>query len=506
MEQTIRERRFGSLSARRKQKDEGANTVYESMNKATTRPDKFRTFDSNRATDDSNSCSPGSSSEVNASSSVETLSDISVTTPGGLPVVVSDLKKKPNDATDILFENQSLHLIMPSIPKEKTLSSPKPVLAPSLSKASDFAFDRYSKVIDSPEIDKLDLDDVEIYEVCEVPTPIEVATPITYIRPNRPSMVSIFHILDKESNRDSMKSLPMKPDLPARNPERPLINKRLSTLSTRSGFIAGEAIPFQVPNLPDNALTMISNASHTDLSIYNRHPEPALKKQKSSMTLLSKAIKYGHSRMASRAQSTSPSPQESRLQSQHEAPVPRRPAASTRLPPPPSQLPPVPSYQPQPYRYASSNPLSSRPQTAAPSTSPPGVTALPLCTSTISQRSSTMPTNSTTPHAFMTHNSRKKSLSALRSRSDSIGNALMAITSKRSKGRNVAREALTTSPGLPVEKTEIGMGTGRKSVDLTSFPPPPTVGRPISGYDGRSFSRPLRGGNMEGRGLGVAVN
>lgn len=506
MEQTIRERRFGSLSARRKQKDEGATTVYESMNKSSTQPETIRPFDSGRAVTGGMNSSPSTSSDINASSSVETLSDISVTTPGGNPVMVSDMKKH-NEANDILFERQPLHLIMPSISKERTVSSPKPVLAPSLNKASDFAFDRYSRIIDLPDTEQVDIDDVEVYEICEVSTPIEVATPVTYVRPNRPSMVSILNILNKDSKRESVKPLLAKPDVPSRNPERPLVNKRLSTLSTRSGFMAGEATPFQVPDLPKNALTMISNASQTDLSAFSRQQEPALKKQKSSMGLLSKAFKYGHSRMTSRARSISPSPHQSRPASQHESPVPRRVQAMTsNLPPPPSsQLPPVTSNH-QSYRHTSSSTISSRPQTAAPATSPPrapiGVTALPLCTETISQRSS--PVINTSP-PFMTHTSRKKSMSALRSRGDSIGNALMSMTSKsslgRSKGRHIAREALA-SPGLPIDTP------AKKSVDLTAFPTPPlSSARPQSSHMSiRSFSRPLRGNNLSAHGLGVAVN
>ena len=399
---------------------------------------------------------------------------------------------------------------MPPMPKEMAPSSPMPVLAPSLRNPSDFSYDRYSTLIEPPP----DLDDIEIFEISEATcSPLEVATPVTYIRPNRPSMVSILNMLNKDSSRESKKPLLAKPDVPSRNPERSLVNKRLSMISTRSGFVAGEATPFQVPDLPENALTMISNASQTDLS--TRNQEPALKRQKSSIALLSKAFKYGHSRMTSRHQSISPSPAQSRPQSQHRMLASMSGAATSKPPPTSFKMPSTSSGQirvPQ-IPHDTVKAISSRPQTAAPSTTSQlsvGVTALPPCTESISQRKS--PTAGTSSH-FMGHTARKKSMSAFRSRSDSIGNALMAMTRKssvgRSRGRNIAREALG-SPGLPAEPPRpvlLTSNSANSSVDLSAFPTPPEPPRPKSNRGGAvSFSRPLRTSSMPLQGLGVTVN
>ena len=505
MEQTIRERRFGSLSARKKQKNEEINPVYEQMNKAPARPETSGRNDADMTNLNRTISSPSSSSEINASTSVETLSDMSVTTPSGVPVMVSDMKKH-NEANGILFEAPPLQLVMPSRPKERAMPSPKPVLAPSLSKASDFAFDRYSKVIDPPAMEEVDLDDVEIFEVCEVSTPIEVATPITYIRPNRPSMVSIFNILNKHSNRESRNPLPAKPEVPPRNPERHSVSRRMS------GFMAGEATPFEVPDLPENALTMISNASQTDLSTFSRYQEPTLKKQKSK-GLLSKALKYAPSRMSGRVQSGVPSSHQSRPQSPQEAITSRHgPASSSNFPPLPLQPPPALADRFRSNQHSSPIALNSRPQTAAPSTSPPptptGVTALPPCTESFSQRGSLLVGS---PSSHVKQLSHKKSMSALRSRSDSIGTALMSITRKssvgRSKGRSIAREALA-SPGLPHESPRTVLVTPpKKSVDLKAFPTPPLTARPQSNHRSlKSFSRPMRASTAPLHGLGVTVN
>ena len=505
MERTIRERRFGSLSARKKQKSEEIHTVYEYMTKASARPETSGKSDAETANTHRTTSSPSSSSDINASTSVETLSDMSVTTPSGIPVMVSDLRKN-NEANGVLFEPPPLQLVMPSRPKEKTIPSPELVLAPSLNKASDFVFDRYSKVIDHPAAEAIDLDDVEIYEVCEVSTPIEVATPITYIRPNRPSMVSIFNILNKNSNRESRTPLPAKPEVPRRNPERSSASRRLS------GFMAGEATPFEVPDLPENALTMISNASQTDLSTFSRYQEPTLKKQKSSMGLLSKALKYAPSRMSGRVQSGVPVSHQSRPGSPQKSSTSRHgPVSSSKFPPLPSLPPPALADRFHSHQNSSTVALHSRPQTAAPSTSPPptptGVTALPACTESFSQRGSLLVGSSSPRVKQLSH---KKSMSALRSRSDSIGTALMSMTRKssvgRSKGRSIAREALA-SPGLPHESPKpVFVAPPKSSVDLRAFPTPPLSARPQSNHMSvRSFSRPIRASTVPLQGLGVTV-
>ena len=484
------------MSARRIQKDKQAPTINEAVKKASILPETPQSAAAETPSTASTAWSPRSSREITASTSLETLSDISVTTPSGIPGMVSDLRKH-NQANGITLKTTTLHLKMPALPKQATASSPRPILKSSLTIPSDFAFDRYSKAFEP-----LDLDDIEVFEVSGATcSPIEVATPITYIRPNRPSMVSVLNILKKDSSKETKKPPPPKPDLPLRNSDRSQVNRRLSIISANSGFQAGEATPIEVPDLPENALTMISNASHTDLSTLTRQPEPTLKKQKSSFGLLSKAFKFGHSRMTSRPQSISPTPSSSRPQSQHAGLAMSGQAPTSRLPPASSGRP-----QPPQTRHVSSKSISSRPQTAVQSTSPPqipvGVTALPPCSTTFSAQPSPFPSGKTLPPPG--HTPRKKSMSILRSRGDSIGNALMSLSGKasigRSKGRDVAREALG-SPGLPPEHPR-----PKTSDELSMFPKPPGPSRPQSNRVSVSYSRPLRNSSLPLQGLGVTVS
>ncbi|RVX72921.1 hypothetical protein B0A52_03274 [Exophiala mesophila] len=202
-------------------------------------------------------------------SSVDTTSDRSVLTP-------DDLR-----SGHLRFDGQTqaettplpLKILVPEQDMEKDMieaalnedcimvpPSPSPILQASLATLSDFRYDRYSVMFDSPNSEiltpELDFD--------ESMSPIETATHVAYQMPkSRPSLISITTSVSSRSKRrtPSVHS-PLSRNI-SLSLERP--TKRLSTSSAQSAYPAAEATLFEVPDLPSNAFEIIANASQESL-------------------------------------------------------------------------------------------------------------------------------------------------------------------------------------------------------------------------------------------------
>jgi hypothetical protein len=444
----------------------------------------------------------------------ETSSEYSLKTPDDTPHPIHE--KTPSLAGVM---KPTLQIAVPKIPsniKQHTSvpsgSSP-PKLQASLVKRSDFNYDRYSMLIDtpmetkvpsipftaspvqitkSPDTEGIDSDEeddeddeVEIVQaqLCKVATPVSFSAPKA-----RPAVISISsrESLQKRRASSSTASLlhqattrsssMIPPELPQRS------TRRLSQTSSKSGFLASEASPFQMPpDLPHNAMYMIANASRDSVALSTHSAaEPLSRPQqsrKSSMPLLTAAFKSHHSRLSSFRGLMSP-PQSARSDSISET----RPKTAVANP---SDL----SFQTVPTNLNDPLPLptsghSQRPSTSYANTMRTGsVTALP-----------TPPPDAPTTNPMETaresspspegHMRRKKSFSALRKRSESISKAISFVAGAK-KGSRDSRLPPPTPvvPPLPMSARSqpatpaMSHGGSRKSTDLqhnlTMNTPPP---------------------------------
>ncbi|EXJ93613.1 hypothetical protein A1O1_02005 [Capronia coronata CBS 617.96] len=234
-------------------------------------------------------------------SSVETLSERSALTPDGICL------NRVTSGQPTLFETHAMSPSKTYMEEEQeddirtTLDddrvtilppSPRPVLEASLATLSDFRYDRYSIYSESllteilgPEIDDDD----------ETPSPVEVATPVSFSQPkSRPSLISISSMSQQNKRRtpslQSSSSEPM-----TQLAERPA--KRRSTSSSYTEFPAAEATLLEIPDLPANASILISNASQESLLLPSRASTRPKGDRTSSLPLLSTA--FNHARMSS---------------------------------------------------------------------------------------------------------------------------------------------------------------------------------------------------------------
>lgn len=329
-------------------------------------------------------------------------------------------------------------------------SSPRPLLQASLATLSDFRYDRYSLIMESPVSEVLSPE----LETDETFSPIETATPISFQLPkSRPSLISIVSISERRKRRTVSMQSPLSQTV-SQVSER--ASKRLSTSSVRSGFLASEARPFEVPDLPDNAFELIANASQESLPLSTKETSRSRPERKSSTPRLSTAL--SHARMSS-------------IKSFIKTPTSATPTRSFSRPsshvsrPSTSSLTPIDRF-----------PVMKNSAASTSSTNLPLLHRLPTSTS-ISSSGSAIGTNMTalpslpTPPADEEFSDplvgkpmmqRKKSFSALRRRSESIGQAIKGL------GK------ITTKHEAPLPPTPALTDLRKQSaLDLSRFPTPP---------------------------------
>ncbi|EXJ69873.1 uncharacterized protein A1O5_06946 [Cladophialophora psammophila CBS 110553] len=364
-------------------------------------------------------------------------------------------------------------------------TSPKPHLQASLASWSDFRYDRYSAVLESPLSETLspELDNDETF------SPIETATPISYQQPkSRPSLISIVSVSHRGKRRTASMQSPSLPNVPPTS-ERP--SKRQSMSSVHSGFLAAEATLFEVPSLPENAFERIANASQESLPLSTKEPTRSKADRKSSMPRLSTAL--SHARMSSiksfiktPTSATTPVPP-TQLLSRPSSHMSRPSTANTQA---------VDAYSLMRHPAASTSssnlssvtpPLTSQNASASMvATANSNMTALPSLPTPPADE------DGSDPLATRPAMQRKKSFSALRRRSESIGQAIKGL------GK------ITTKHDVPIP-TNPGLMTPKKSqaFDLSKFPTPPLPSPRTGKSSAGSFTStrtPSSGGHI---GLGL---
>ncbi|KAJ9617268.1 hypothetical protein H2200_000989 [Cladophialophora chaetospira] len=471
MDQVLKARKMSSASARRRKIQERQQQQaldrekYEAHKRRIVIYDHRADRQSAYMEDLEDSTSNGVDMEVDRldrESSAETQSERSVLTPDDM------LHNKTGFGAHSSFETHTLPPLKIHIPDEEDVlqqmelddhrvvipPSPKPLLQASLATLSDFRYDRYSMILDSPISETLspELDTDETF------SPIETATPISYQQPkSRPSLISIVSISHRSKRRTASLQSPLSQEVP-RTLERPA--KRQSTSSIHSGFPAAEATLFEVPNLPDNAFQLIANASQESLPLSGKERPKSRAERKSSMPRLSTAL--SHARMSSIKSliktPTSATPTPTAMQrmsfSRPSSHISRPSTASI----PASD---VTSFMKNPAALCSSSNLNSmtRPPTARSSSAsmlgPNAMTALPSLPTPPADEDVSDPMSARPM-------SRKKSFSTLRRRSESIGQAIKGL------GKITAKHdvPLPTPPAL--------MTPGKApAFDLSKFPTPP---------------------------------
>lgn len=505
MEQALRARSLSSASARRKRIQEREGERQKARTEARQRALALQDLSDPDSQSGSDDDTPGSSHS--REDSVETSSEYSLNTPNDTPQPQAMYETTPPLGGG---SKPALQVVVPETPvdgKQQDIpqSEPAPKLHASLATFSDFQYDRFSMIVDSPaELVPSPVSDSDAQEsFCEV------ATPVSYRLPRgRPAVVSITSKSSSSKRRNSsaasslfqqatQRAATMPPDLPARSP------RRLSQSSQKSGFLASEAAPFQVPELPPNAMYMIANASRDSLAISTHSAEPSSRPhhpRKPSMPLLSAAFKSSHARMSSIKGLVSPSIS-GRPNSRSDRP---RTAAADEMtfqtvptnlnePPPPSR-----------------NRISHRPSTSYASVRSGSVTALPTPPAeprTHLPEQQMSRENSPSPEGYVP---RKKSFSNLRKRSESISNTIKFISGAK-KGSRDSKLPPTPTAAVPPLPSHMNMNM-RKSVDLRHFPsPPPPIPSPrdqlrksVTNANYSPFPSGYAGGSKQGMiGLGI---
>ncbi|EXJ60671.1 hypothetical protein A1O7_04824 [Cladophialophora yegresii CBS 114405] len=407
----------------------------------------------------------GSARHSDRESSVSTLSERSALTPddmlqnqarfGGQPSTASHtitaLKIQIPDEDEVLqrMELDENRIIIPH--------SPKPLLQASLATLSDFRYDRYSTILDSPLSETLspDLDTDETF------SPIETATPISYQQPkSRPSLISIVSISHRGKRRTASLQSPLSQMVP-QAVERSA--QRQSISSIRSAFPAAEATLFEVPNLPDNAFELIATASQESLPLPCKEVPRAKAERKPSMPRLSTAL--SHARMSS-VKNLIKTPTTTIPSATHRRSISRPSSHISR-----------PSTASIPASESSSLSVAGAGNTITALPSPPTPSADDEISDRLEAKSAMQ---------------RKKSFSTLRRRSESIGQAIKGLSK------------LTPKHDVPLPTTS-GLTTPKKvqHFDPSDFPTPPLPAPRIAKNSASSFSssRAWSSGGFVGLGL-----
>lgn len=359
--------------------------------------------------------------------------------------------------------------------------TPSPILQASLATLSDFRYDRYSTLLDSPlsELISPDLDTDETF------SPIETATPIAYQLPKtRPSLISITTNSSTRSKRRTPSTQSPLSQTMSQTIERP--TKRQSTTSTHSGFPAAEATLFEVPDLPANAFDLIANASQESLPILLNQPKTRAER-KSSVPRLSTALNHArvssiksliktptsatHSRSFSRTSTHASRPSTASI-SGIDGFALRNTAASSST----TNL----SLMQRPLTSMSISSIGSNsnhhPMTALPSL------PTPPADDSISD-----------PLAATKSMSRKKSFSALRRRSESIGQAIKGLGKTSTKHDVPMPTPASFTPRIP----------SKSVLDLSGFPTPPMPSPRTGKSITSSYISPMERSSSGAIGLGL---
>jgi hypothetical protein len=495
MEQALRERRLSSASIRRQRIQEREEQRLQAKKEARARVLVLEELSDCESQSDSETDNPGSGHS--REDSCETSSEYSLSTPHDTPQAMYD---KTNSALD--DSKPPLRVVVPETPVHgRQLSNsdtePPPKLQASLATLSDFRYDRFSIFVESPA----EIVTSPVYDTDEQESLCEVATPVSFSMPRaKPAVVSIVSNKSSTTKRrtsssaSSMlqqatsRSATMPPELPTRNAN------RLSQSSQRSGFLASEAAPLQVPDLPPNAMYMIANASRDSLAISTHSAEPTMaapttrprQSRKHSMPLLSAAFRSSHSRMSSIKGLVSPAlSNPNPRSSQIDVLRPRTAIASESMSfetVPADLNDPLPI--PRPYSH-------HRPSTSHASSVRSGsVTALPTPPLPPSERQTRQQTpympQAQTPREKNTspepNPRRKKSFSSLRMRSESISNVMKFVSGGGGQRNSRMPPAPSNDvPPVPSAPATVNMSKSSSkrastvSADLGPYktPPPP---------------------------------
>jgi len=424
-------------------------------------------------------------------SSAETPSERSLLTPAdtvsshttfGKQYLPDSVMVSPLNPLKTYFENQrEMDGDQTAVPP-----SPLPVLQASLVALSDFTYDRFSTIVDSPPqgIMSPDVDDHELI------SPIETATPISYRQPKaRPSLISISSVSQKNQRRTpSIPSPFSQPETPSSLSDRP---PKRSSSKQHLGDLAWEATPSNVPDPQANATQRAANRSQESLTTSTKEEEYRKRLGRTSgVPLLSATVKMSPSRMSSirsfaRSPTYASSSSLSRPSSRQGRPMTAVAAAMEEFP---SSA--MAHYNLGPETLSNIQRSPSAMSTPTQDSRRPSMTALPSLPTPPADESSHDPM-AHTKHSMH----RKKSFSALRRRSESIGHAIKSV---KSMGR-IASNHDVPIPTAPV----LMISSPKMSLDITNFPTPPSASpRPRKSMGGLSSIGPA--GNSSGPiGLGL---
>ncbi len=377
--------------------------------------------------------------------------------------------------------------------------SPGPVLEASLATWQDFRFDRYSLIVDSSPSDGMqsspELDTDESF------SPIETATPISFQQPpSRPSLISIVSISQQGRPRakPSLPS-PLSPATPSMSGSGLRVKKRSSTSSSHSAFPAAEATLFEVPDLPAHAFERIANASQESLplsilsSSVRELKSSSRAERKSSVPRLSAALNHArvssiksfiktptsatHSRSFSRPSSHTSRPSTSSIISSGEAfPLMKNAAFSTSSGN-------IASVQRQPTSLSISSSTSHASYGGHSSSNNNAMTALPSLPTPPAEDDDNDHDHdhASDPLASQRSMQRKKSFSALRRRSESIGHALKGLGKMTTKAQEPSH---VVTPAMPTpRRSAFPQELSRFSQPPLPLPSPPSVSSIASSWN-----------------------
>ena len=517
MDQILKARKMSSASARRKRIQDREVEETQAQERYIEHKRRIMLYDHLADQDslptDSDENNHSDASQHKRGESVTTPSDCSVVTPNDTPTAPSVFEKAQSDTarSSVVPKKPQLHLVLPDSSADTTgfsvmQPSPGPKLQASLVARSDFVYDRYSMLIDLPDpstspAETVSTPDLE-YEDDYSPSPVEIATPVSMSLPKtRPSVISISSRSNKKRRTITVQS-PLSQETRSQSPQPPSPPprsvRRLSASSTRSGFLASEAQPLEVPNLPSNASSLIESAKRDSVALSLSGDGTKAMHRKSSQPLLS-AIKTSHARMSSiksmiKSPTHNPSPSASSSRPESRSSRPPTSAADMMndsfqaFETVPANLydpPPTPGYRSRTSYYP------SRPSTSSTASRQASVTALPTAPHLISYNSYHGATEAE-PHPGQMR--RKKSFSSLRKHRASISQAFKSVAT-----RNVAaaghtpklsqhqQQDIPSLPPLPQPPTLIRPRQD-STVELSSFPAPPlsSPNPSLSARSGRS--------------------
>lgn len=513
MEDLLRTRKLSSASARKRKMEERQAKVRESKQRSMQKRDTnaFRfgygyCSDEEELSDSEsnhNTFSPIAEGELDQPTANASPSTAGVRTPDDLPSppYVDEMQAWPDidmrvaNVEDPTGECSTKLDISMEGGNDLDVPTPKPIFQSTLNSRADFSFDFYSPdfALDESLDPDLDLDTLEI-DIPELDpdTPIETATPILYSQPrSRPYMISISVknpapsiTSRKSSTRPSISSL-QPACSPPRSSKRPSVisshytsssitsrksilqcpsasprsltrpathGKRMSNASVMSGYPACEATPvFAPPPIPPLAPEILTNSSQESLLEGMEDDKISSFPKKPSM--INSLRKSGLNNIMSYVKTPSRENVQSRPTTANRE-TEKETRARVYSPFPPSR-----DDYPAPLRPRTATAGSTR------SWGENGVTALPT------RPEPPIPCVTKSSTFEVTH---KKSFSALRSRSTTIGKALRAASSSVVPTTTTMLYPNKSSISVSSSETHSGCQSRKASMDLASFPIPPS--------------------------------